>query len=778
MFTEAKNMLETDGVIVIKGAQGEGKTTIAKKLVNNPAKCLKINSVADWDMYSRHDVETVLIDDMFGCTMFDKYESRKWLKIFPQLMSKVSNKEVKLIITSRSYILDDAQKKLFISHHIRECNMLEISSKKLEDNEKIKIVESHLEMNGKKKDKDLIKDCVKQSNRPSSFIIGFPECARLFCTQESLFQKGGAFFETPMTHIKACLNSVFNTDEAFLAFFVLWAQPSQQLCLMDLEQSPANTPNYIKDPIEHLAYDLYRSLRIIGDILSNNKDFVYYDTKTETFRFQHQVLGDAVGLVAFEKNKTAVLEYCNASFIERYVCIEGQTNDKTRNGTTLIIIPKRFDQLCLKMGQLIFPKIKRNKEDHYLNCSLLLHPAFKEKSFCATFIETMREQKLLLELLTRPVGTVVTSLLDVQSVIDKEVTNTEIGILVYALSNSLMAFAFACYSEMKSHNVCVGRLETDLNMSMLLAVVEGDKNRINYLTKEMKVQSVDCNIILSAMKKADDALLDTVLNISKMPISQYKREGKNPMIIFVEENNKNAVTCIMKSKYFDHDVDYQNEKDKKTALHIACARGNLEITQLLLTQNPNLQLRDNNNECPIHSAALNGKTEIVDLLLGHDIKQGDYVLDLSDNKRMPLYHLAVWKHDYSLLEVLLEHKIPVTCTNVKKQTPLIYALQNQKFTMIPKLRNASIKQNAHTCVDSEGQTALHLATERLLFNNLNDGEQIHILNETVELLSKDVGKIPNKLGHTPLQNVLKKRQYHQKKLDMHDNVIKRLKKYE
>ncbi|XP_060586054.1 uncharacterized protein LOC132741809 [Ruditapes philippinarum] len=493
MFEQAKQKLNKDGFIVIEGAQGEGKTTMGKKLVENPKKCLKINSVADWEMYSStDDIETVLIDDMFGCTMFDKSESRKWLKIFPQLMSEVSRQKLKLIITSRTYILDDAQKKLFIEHHIKKRNRIEISSEKLECHEKKQIIKNHLELNGRKFGKNLIDSCVRQLNEPSSFIIGFPECARLFGVQDSLFHKGSSFFKAPMTHIKTCLDTIFKNkdDFVFLAFFVLWSQPSQSLRLSDLEQSPVKTPISIKRPIEHLGFSLFYSLRHIPNEFASHKNFVCFDDKTEIFRFQHNVVGDAVGLVAFVRNMTAALEFCNASFIERYIRIEEQSDtcEGNKNDEIVTIPINRYADLCSVIGKILLPDrtvsdtdirnlrdhvcsvfgqtspLKGNEtdaeirnmrdqictiidqmsflqrtgsnDDQYMNCKIILHPAFKCRSFCETFLETLRKQNMLPYFLTKHVGTITASVLSITDILDKQDFESEIGVLTYAVNNS------------------------------------------------------------------------------------------------------------------------------------------------------------------------------------------------------------------------------------------------------------------------------------------------------------------------------------------------------
>jgi hypothetical protein len=50
------------------------------------------------------------------------------------------------------------------------------------------------------------------------------------------------------------------------------------------------------------------------------------------------------------------------------------------------------------------------------------------------------------------------------------------------------------------------------------------------------------------------------------------------------------------------------------ALFEACKKGSLDEVELLITKNANINTKDRNDNTPLHSAALNGHKEIVELL--------------------------------------------------------------------------------------------------------------------------------------------------------------------
>ena len=81
------------------------------------------------------------------------------------------------------------------------------------------------------------------------------------------------------------------------------------------------------------------------------------------------------------------------------------------------------------------------------------------------------------------------------------------------------------------------------------------------------------------------------------------------------ENRKRKSNAFAVSSCF---VTCDQNSDSSTAFHLACAQGSLEIVQLLHSNDPliaKLNLLDNQGMTPLHHAAANNCTAIVDFLL-------------------------------------------------------------------------------------------------------------------------------------------------------------------
>ncbi|XP_053396008.1 serine/threonine-protein phosphatase 6 regulatory ankyrin repeat subunit B-like [Mercenaria mercenaria] len=279
-------------------------------------------------------------------------------------------------------------------------------------------------------------------------------------------------------------------------------------------------------------------------------------------------------------------------------------------------------------------------------------------------------------------------------------------------------------------------LETDLLISMILAIKRGDQYMIENLAK-LGAPVGDLNVMLMAFKMADRDIVTFLLDLADRNISSYRKNGKSPLILFVEENNIEAVKCLLNSKHFtENEIDFQSEDDpcNETALHKACKNNQEKIVEQLLLANPNLLLRDVNGYCPIHVAALTGNVEIVEQLLKHNMKQADYPVNLSDNlKHVKLYHIAVWKEDADVIELLERLGISPGCTDDdQKKSPLMFAIQEERCQIVMKLADISVKHEVHNMSDHRGNTALHIAIEKLPY--LKDPKESEVYKEVISFL--------------------------------------------
>ena len=112
------------------------------------------------------------------------------------------------------------------------------------------------------------------------------------------------------------------------------------------------------------------------------------------------------------------------------------------------------------------------------------------------------------------------------------------------------------------------------------------------------------------------------------------------------------------------DINLQ-DKYRQTPLHMAAAKGKVEIVRLLLEKRAEVNSRNNGGQTPLHMAAGNEKVEIVLLLL----EKGAEVNSPDQSRQTPL-HMAVSYGKSKAIKVLLEKGAEVNSSDQSGQTPL------------------------------------------------------------------------------------------------------------
>eukprot|EP01083_Nonionella_stella_P263331 894632_1 len=124
------------------------------------------------------------------------------------------------------------------------------------------------------------------------------------------------------------------------------------------------------------------------------------------------------------------------------------------------------------------------------------------------------------------------------------------------------------------------------------------------------------------------------------------------------------------------------------------------------------------------------------------------VLDVNcrdENQQTPLHHAAI-KGDVKAINLLLGKNIDLEARDANGKTALHLAIANQQKDTLERLLNTSVK---HT-VDNEGQNALHLAAQLM---NLEFIEMLRTI--TFYGLGKLDNNVKDNNGNTPLLLALK-----------------------
>lgn len=345
MYLETANLIKKNGVVIITGPPGIGKTNTAVHLMLN-----EINS--DWDIrkiskfseFSFLDGKknTVFFIDNFFCDDSNSSELNNWWKeldnVFETSVKPCKGKngmyvgqKVHILITARENVVEKACQYMkrttpIFNDDFRIC----VYTKEpqpgkgscrqcyLSDDEKAQIMKSQLEfakdvlqIHNEKLDHTFL-DRVKDIESP----IGFPLCAHLYACKEEYRKKGLDFFSQPTDILRDELEAEIKSDKnrtktLFLLIFLFECQSKKN------KQEKLNIENeercrHFLDKISKDLMEQFHPLDFtdLGGIAKKLTGAFFVELGVGTFRFTHDSVFDAVSAYFCERHfKQAVRQF-------------------------------------------------------------------------------------------------------------------------------------------------------------------------------------------------------------------------------------------------------------------------------------------------------------------------------------------------------------------------------------------------------------------------------------------------------------------------------------
>ncbi|XP_045162879.2 uncharacterized protein LOC123527465 [Mercenaria mercenaria] len=806
----AKETLETTNCLILTGLPGEGKTTMATKLISEVTdvdSVLKLREPSDWKLVdlSSNRFNTIFIDDIFGAGSFDEKLHRGWSTYLPEIEKAVKKNQLKVIITTRHYIFEEAREKMRRMHLFKDKNVISLDSAKLTVPERTQMLENHLKHADKEFASAFIEECnttyeYSFSNNSYNYLprnlpdtstyiwggkrIGFPEIVDIFVNSEQLYKQGASFFEKPVAFFRTCMEDLFLDEEKYLALILLWSRPLKELKVEELCPSPIQSD--IETTIQKFNFELKGPLlKVLRKSLQHHKGgYLRFNPRTGTYSFCHNIVKDMVGLVAGQEYPEAVLELADKEFIMQYV-----TTDKGKDdGFHLYIEEYMFEQLrqVICRTLLFNPSQRRSTdylfglhnqfhlktiglefEDIHLNASSLAHDCFCNRSFIASFYKSKVGQ----DLLSKPVAT-----------LSREFSK-RYGLrlpvkkcMVYLPTLALLFRNIELLEEFLKYNFDPksGMSAQFLEMSLLIAVHAGIKSQTLMMLEYGAISNE--NVILVAASQSNVEILDILL--VNRPVDydtqSYIINSNSPLIAAAKHGIIPSVECLIKHKV---NVNYRNRnnmsaldkaviyrqyevcrillengaevnssgvKYKRTPLHMAAdVNGSdrhalVEIAKLLIRYGASLHMKDYRGHWPIHCAAIRCNNDVLKTLLEEDVSQASVRVTSygkhSFIKGMDLFHIAVWKNNPDLIDILLQYNADPNMPDFYGRTPFYCAVYNGNLEISKKLLNvADIRQAEKT-----GFTPLHAAVRN------GNSKLAKMICPAADINAKD------KYGKTPL----------------------------
>lgn len=764
---KAREKLDENKIVILSGHPGEGKTTMAKQLLVTqfpPSRCINLREPSDWKHLdlSLNLFDAVLIDDIFGSGVLDESLVKKWERKLNDLSTAIKEKGIKVVITSRHYILEET-KQLFRSLPLfKKENIQLLSSSNLSEGEKIDILKSHLKAEERDVDEGDILLCVYQHSSvfeqllfgTNDFLFGFPECVNLFARQDEFFEEGPAFFSRPNSFMKNCIHQLYRDEEKFLALIIIWANDSQTLKKSELDESQLS--HRLKRISQKFQFKLKGKLikRLRKSLDYHVDGLLHFSKETGLYSFSHNVICDMVGLVIAEENPDEVLEFCTRGFILTYVTTQS-TNDEFKFHIDKYLfddLANRFVGLMMeehsvegilecgtsllalhrggKMKNTVMPKFT-------IDFSIIKHESFKNEAFVDKFLKNLREKGYLENMFSH-------------EIMEMSGFFLRYGIKIDQQRYFLLSYAVFIGAELFAEKLVTRQLldETELTdkektmeytMSLLFAVHHQSYKLVKVLTEQnamlteealyIAAHKADMDILTFLLKRGNRKKIDNIqiLNGNNALIIAAKKGFFGAVQCFIDcgydlmARNKDGLSALDKAIAYKHEdvcellinanvpLNKSTQKFKRTPLHTAVDLGLFAATKTLLVKGAKVKTKDHKGFYPIHSAALNGHYNIVTLLLERDPTQAGILTKTYGKKSVmkgkTVFHIALFKKDFRLLQVLLMTKADPNVRDLYGQTLFLEALlagQKKFINMLKDVVDLSVP-------DKNGFTPLHVA---------------------------------------------------------------------
>jgi hypothetical protein len=344
-YLRALNALDKHGFVLLLGAPAAGKTTIASLLALTAldqweTPTMKLDTAAEvvehWN--SNHFKQFIWIDDAFGSTQHESNLTQQWNYKMPMLNAMIQD-GVRIVMTSRDYIYEEARKKLkeSVFPKLMESQVV-IDVHQLTVEEKAQILYNHIKMGDQpKKFKVEIKPFLEEITNMTEFL---PETARrlgnriltegLYISQYHLIQ----FVKEQRAFFLELLEKLAQSHFAALA-------------LIYINNGQLESPIEFKGKQSKLMERIGGSVNACGDALSNMNESIVRLISTENgsyWTYKHPTIGDAISELIMTRPELIefYLHGCETEQLLRNITCG---NVGLKNA---LVIPSKFHSLVLK----------------------------------------------------------------------------------------------------------------------------------------------------------------------------------------------------------------------------------------------------------------------------------------------------------------------------------------------------------------------------------------------------------------------------------------------
>ncbi|XP_044584650.1 ankyrin-1-like [Cotesia glomerata] len=249
--------------------------------------------------------------------------------------------------------------------------------------------------------------------------------------------------------------------------------------------------------------------------------------------------------------------------------------------------------------------------------------------------------------------------------------------------------------------------------------------------------------------------------IVKLLLPYNNKSSFKDLIQFaVLNNSKDVIEFLVENS--NEDVHCCQTFDKQTPLHVAAKNGYAELTEYLISLQPDVNCRSDGEVTPLFEAALYGHVKTVKILLSNKAD-----VNIGNNSGTTALHVAAQHGHEEVVQVLLENGADVHKTDTDRHTALHFAAKNGSLNIVKLLVKYKIDVN----VESKSfETPLLLAA----FNGHSEVVQLLLANKALDTPQRNsensVVHFAARSGNIELIRFLlrQKKQLHKKNANNHN----------
>ncbi|XP_045190183.2 uncharacterized protein LOC123543606 isoform X1 [Mercenaria mercenaria] len=710
----------------------------------------------------------ILVDDAFGATKLNEPALETCLKYVKLCKKKRSSRTVKIIFTIKHHIASQCKRKLSDYKkcivdlddpkiQLDGDEMFEISKAIVENNrDELKIqLSSETDPHRLKppsKKWELISESFLTELADVALPSGFPKKFRQFLDTRANIRQGLTFFTRPtedlLDEIIYMKRSEYQSDLDKNLTLMMIAVCGEKLKLEKIGSIDANRHRSIDKPstkmtkrkfrgkiktkeeatetpwwieiinhyAKHCPKSLFESVKKGLDLLKGN--YIKENMKG-VFEFASPCVKNAVLISCSQDFPQFILKLCDLPFFKDYVCTDSCFE---MDNTRFIQIDVLNKSLCSEANEKLKTLCDGGDTEAFAKHRLFNDPTFLQQFIESFGKETDRLSKMLMNDGEKDGRCVISCAIENKPHSSHQKTSNLAYSIILHKAWSQKRKICAEWTSRKELEVITYCCEQG-HKEVYFELRRKYKIPVNYECLQLAIKSGTFAIVEDILGSIGKDISDeekckcmelALLKYTKSPLKSrhevvnallkfvsvdYKIKGVDPIIHTATKTNDARV--IVTLEVFDGDINITNSHGK-TILHEAIKRNKAAFLLMALKHGADQKKADKHGYLPIHEGAKENKPYMIELLMEADF---DIAVATDRSGRQPLHYAAIY-NSVEAANCLIEHDVGIDVYDCEQKTPLHYAAESGKGTVIHSLLEAHADTRKE---DKYGRSPLVLA---------------------------------------------------------------------